>query len=249
MKNILLFGCGRQWKKYIKYFYERWACIHTVSENNERILPWVSNHFLYLNILLKDASFFNWYDLIVVSVAPYKNQDDVITLLLRLHIKKRIIIEKPVSYNIELLHSLNSLENIYYYIDELLIADSISRVCTSDVPNIILKLPSKNKEYFSHIMEHALAGLLLRSDFSEILNNITIYFEKEESYDDGLEYSIYIDYKYHLYCHLWVISINTKILCCLDFSQCLDSLLNMGVDKVSVYKKNFTNLRQYINNM
>jgi hypothetical protein len=57
--------------------------------------------------------------MIIVAVYPYLNQTSVVKYLLKLEIRNKILIEKPVVNDFSLFDDLVTRDNFIFFIDEL----------------------------------------------------------------------------------------------------------------------------------
>lgn len=245
MKKVLIFWRGMQAHKHISYFSHLGYSVETVSRTAKWYDYCIQKNYIFLELSQKSPDFFASYSYIVVAVSPYINQTEVLLILTNTLIPLPIIIEKPITYDDNLLLHLQSMSSVYFYIDELKLSNFYSKLLNSD-SEIMVYLPSSDKNYYSHILEHALWGLLLSENFSQILENVVLFFDDDINKDSYLYYRIYCDKKYKITCEQWTICLNNIRVTSLDFSECLDFFLSLSSEDIDLHKKNFLKLRQFI---
>lgn len=251
MKKVLIFWIWFQWTKYINYFLNKWYLIDWVSKT------WINKNNIYgLNSLYKSDIFFSNlcentlnYDFIILSITPGSDLDNIINFLLDSNFTWIIIIEKPVSYDLNLLEKLYSKNNVYFFIDELILNENYKKIFNKWYEKIIFYLFSDNKENHTPILEHIFWWYLLNEDFNIILSNIKISFNKSLFHNNKLFYKIHYKDKYLLSFDSWNIKLNGNFIFNLNFWKSLEFILWLNLSDNQIYKKNFIYLRKYLINL
>lgn len=239
MKKVLIFWLWFQWKKHINHFYDRWYLIDWVSKSWFNYdIKWLNFIYSFNDILKKEKFFFKKYDLIVVVAKPYYQQDNIINFLLSLKLDNKVIIEKPVTYNLKLLRKLLSRKNYYFFIDEIFFWKKFSNNSIADIKIIL-----NNND--SSLFEHAMWFFLLRNDFKNRIQKIDINFLNSKYGDEFIFYNIII-WKYNIFCigwiyYIWDLKITNSI-----FKNALSTVLNLNNEENFLFKNNYILLMKYI---
>jgi hypothetical protein len=188
IKKILLFWMWKQWLKYYNYFKKEWYSIYWVTESwTNKINHSLSGLFSFNNLNKKEKDFFNDFEYIVVCVKPIENQTLVINFLLDLWLTNKIIVEKPITNDINLFEKIISNKNITFFLDEVY----FSRLfLNKEISNITIKASNNDYEF----IEHSIWFFLLRSDFENILKIIEIKNSSEIIKDDY--FNMYYEIKF-----------------------------------------------------
>jgi len=252
MKNkVLIFWLWFQWKKYVEYFFKKNYIVDWVTKTwlNKQNLFWLESIFNWDDIIKKEKIFFENYDLIIIAINPYNEQDKIINFLLKIWCKSKVIIEKPVSYNFELLEKLKKNNNYYFFIDEIILNNIVIKIFNREKINkIIFIIYDDFKENYIHILEHISASFLLLNEFNKILVKVKLLFNKN-TFKNVLKYKILLDKKYILYYNKWDLFLNNKKIKSLFFNESLDYILTLKSDNNNIIKNNFIYLRKYLNNL
>jgi methyl-accepting chemotaxis protein len=243
MSKILIFGAWYQWKKYINYFSSNNYFIDIVNTNwiNKINNSFINNTFKYSNIIESDFDF-SEYNYIVIAVNPYEEQIKVINFILSNNIKRKIIIEKPVAYDIKLLEKLLNYDNIYYFSDEIALGKIYKKIF-QDLSDIII-FSTKNVD----ILEHILSWFLLFKDLEKYLQKIIFKFENLSENKRDLNYKILYN-KYSIENNKWNLKLNWRNIYNLNFSDSLSNILDLDLNNNYLIKKNFILLRNFLNNV
>lgn len=237
--NVLILWTWKQGLKYYQYFKSLWYRISLCNRS------WVDkkNKFNWTNIFkfdkIKNIKFFEKFDIIIIAISPTAEQTKVLKFILSTNIKNsKIIIEKPVSYELDLLNQIIDKENIFYFNDEIYL-------------NLILnRKPIKIKSAFDRdILEHSLWYFLTYKNFSTILTNINFYLLNKNI--DYIYYEIefqqwekLINYKGNIIIKIW----HKKQVNEMNFNKCLYNLLNTSKQENKIIKKNLFYLNKFIKN-
>lgn len=239
-KKVLVFWLGFQWKKYVEYFNNAWFSIDWVTKTwiNKKKVSNVINLYKFWEI----SNDLNLYDYHIVAVNPYKEQLKVIEFLLKSNIKWKIIIEKPVSYDIWFLEKLYLSDNIYYFLDELILSKIYKKIFYNK--NSAINIVSMKD---SDTIEHILSGYLLLDDFQSIINRVEFNFTNNSPIDK-INYFVKSN-KIDLENKKWIIKLNWKEVFLINFDNSINYILNLKIDELRLYKKNFILLRDYLNKL
>ncbi len=235
--RVLIFWLWFQWLKYVKYFLHKNFIIDWVTKSwlNKNNINWLYNIYKSSNIIKKEIGFFNNYSNIVIAIKPYKEQDSIIKFLLHLDIKNKIIIEKPISYDIDLLNILKTKDNYYYYIDELILSRFYEKIFNFESSIYIYSIND------IEIKEHALWWFLLFKNLNVFLNKIKLK-NIQDIKEDELFYIIK-QWKYYLSNYRWKVKINNKEVLKIFFNTSLDYIFNLNRKKNILLKFNFILIR------
>lgn len=240
--NILLFWLWNQWVKYVKNFNNDVFCV-TKSGINKTWIE-VKNIISYSNFIDNYYSFdfLNNFDLIIICVDK-SSLDNLINKLCFLNLHSKILIDKPVSYDLDLLEKLKNYNNIYYFIDEIFFNKLYNKIFNSSYVKII---SIKNVD----VLEHVFWWFLLNNNFDLILKNINIIYEDEKNRGAfNLNFKI-VNKNYILYYNNWIIFLNwKKINHFSSFEKVIDIILNFDENDNIRYKNNFILMRQKLNNL
>ncbi|MDD2907720.1 MAG: hypothetical protein PHH98_03710 [Candidatus Gracilibacteria bacterium] len=240
--NILLFGLGNQGVKYVKNFNNDVFCVTKSGINKTGIE--VKNIISYSNFIDNYYSFdfLNNFDLIIICVDK-SSLDNLINKLCFLNLHSKILIDKPVSYDLDLLEKLKNYNNIYYFIDEIFFNKLYNKIFNSSYVKII---SIKNVD----VLEHVFGGFLLNNNFDLILKNINIIYEDEKNRGAfNLNFKI-VNKNYILYYNNGIIFLNgKKINHFSSFEKVIDIILNFDENDNIRYKNNFILMRQKLNNL
>lgn len=244
MQKILLFWLGLQGQKYIKYFENKWYEIEVVTKTweNKNNVKNISKIYKSEEILKNKNFDFSNYDMIILSIHPYNEQEKVIKYFLENNFLRKIIIEKPVSYNLEILENLQKYKNFYFFVDELLFSDFYKKIGKFSL-NFILY--NNNLNEYIHLLEHIFWWFLLSENFENILQNLKIKFLQNKNEKD-LKYNIIFD-KNILFFEKGDLFLNNKKILTTNFSKSLDFILQISDEENILYKKNFYLMRKFIN--
>lgn len=243
MKKVLIFWLWFQWAKYVKYFNKEWFEVYSVTKswNNKKNILGVSTIYSFNFVRYLNKDFFDDFTYIILTVKPIKEQETIITFLLKLELNIKIIIEKPVSKSLDLLKALENNNNYYYFIDELVLYSNYKKIFNNN--NIIVK--SDND---SDILEHALGTFLLFDKFKIILDNLKLFYIYEDKYSNVLKYQL-INEKYSIICNWWTFNINGKEFYSLSFWKSLDFLLSLDSSLNLLCKRNYIFLTEFLLNI
>lgn len=246
MKKVLILWLWFQWKKYVNYFLNNWFLVDWVTKS------WLNkNNMLNLNKIFsfdkikKQHSIFYQYDVIVIAIKPYKEQTNVIEFILSIGVKNKLIIEKPVTNNLSLLHKLIDKDNIYFFIDELILWKSYNKIINK---NSDLSLIIYDKTDSDNISEHAISPFFLSDKFIFINKKIKTFFWTKK-WVSALNYKIIIDNKYIIHCNSWNFYLNNIKIYSLNFWKSLEFILNINLIDNKTMKTNYYFYRKNNNNI
>lgn len=246
MKKVLIFWAWNQWSKYIDFFNSKGYIIDLVTKTWFTKID--SSKFIeiykYSNLLKLNNSFFQDYFYIVVAVSPYTETEILLKDLYCRNLNNFILVEKPVSYDLDFLSKLVFKENYYFFIDELILWKYFTKFLWLDTL-IIISIFENHTLYNINLLEHILWIFITFDNFDSILSNITIKFNKNNF--DYFYYEIFIS-KYFIKCIKGYFFINDKLFYKLRFKNSLDFLLSVSKENNLLYKKNFLILRSYLTN-
>lgn len=246
MKKVIIFGLWNQWNKYVKYFLDKWYEVEAVTKLwfNKNNIKNISKIYKSEEILENKIFDFSIYKNIVLVISPYKEQEKVIKYFLGINYNWKIIIEKPVSYDLELLKILEKKQNFYFFVDELYFSPFYQKINSK---NIIFVLYNKNVNEYIHFLEHIFWWFLLLENFEEFFKNLKIKFlENKDEFD--LKYNIIFD-KNILFFERWDLFLNNKKILSTNFFKSLDFILQISDEENILYKKNFYLMRNFINDL
>ncbi len=231
-KKVLIFWLGNQWKKYIHYFYKKQYDIYWVTKSwlNKRNINWVKKIYKFWNILnISKNNLLNFeiFDIIIVAVSPYIEQDRIIAFLIKYWVKNKVIIEKNFFSNFEI---VKNKDNFYIFIDELVLYKIYEKIISYKW-NIIFKIILKNENIL-----HIFWWFLLFKNLHKYLDNV-IFIGDNTNFKDLL-YKIIYD-KYIISCNKWIFSLNDKVFLHLFFDNSIDFLLNINKEQNFLMKSNF----------
>lgn len=245
MKKVLIFWLWFQWRKYYNYFISRWFEVFWVTKTSQK--KDFSNSIKYIykfsDLIKFNKSFFKKFDLIIISVYPYNEQERVIKFILLLNLPNKTIIEKPVSIDLKLMETLLSYNNITFFIDEVFLSSKFIDIKIDNAKIITYN----DLDFF----EHAFWLFLLRKDFKSFLNKVELFFVPNK-----INFSTTL----YFYMRFWIYDfksenghyyINWKVLNNNIFDLSLKFFLYKVLNDFSLnyeYKNNFLNLRKFFNN-
>jgi len=249
MKKVLVFWMWNQWIKYLNYFSKLWYSLDVVTRSwKVKSNSFFCNYYIFYDLINFDSTFFSNYDFIVVAVNPYEQLDLVLRFIYSKKLNNKIIIDKPVSYDIEFLSKLLLKDNYYFFIDEILLSKLYLNLFNiNSFSNLNIVIYSKNKLSYIDILEHVFWWFLLDSNFLNLFNKIKINFINKSIWNDLLYYKIY-NKKFLLSFEAWKIYINWLSILDLKFDNSLDFILSINSINNRTYKKNFIILRKFLNN-
>lgn len=247
MKKVLIFWLWFQWKKYINYFKSKWFNVFWVnntwvSNNN---FFWLDKLYLYSQIIVKNIDFYEQFDIIILAVKPYKNQQEILEFFIQHDLNNKIIVEKPVCYDLKIMKKLIYKENYFFFIDEIVL-NKVYYKLFKNSQGLILKIYETDLFYAIHILEHIFWWFLLFDNFNELLLNIKIIFEKKLENENVFMYKIFSE-KYNINCNNMNFYLNKKFLFTLVFEKSLESLFILNKEDNIMYKSNFYTLRKKLN--
>lgn len=244
MKKILIFWLWFQAQKYVKYFENKWYEIESVTKSgiNKNTVRNISKLYKSEEILKNKNFDFSNYDMIILSIHPYNEQEKVIKYFLENNFLGKIIVEKPVSYNENLIKILENKRNFYFFVDELFFSNFYKKIGKFSL-NFILY--NNNLNEYIHLLEHIFWWFLLSENFENILQNLKIKFLQNKNEKD-LKYNIIFD-KNILFFEKWDLFLNNKKILTTNFSKSLDFILQISDEENILYKKNFYLMRKFIN--
>lgn len=175
MKKILIFWLWFQAQKYVKYFENKWCEIDTVTKSgiNKNDVKNISKVYKSEEILKNKNFDFSNYKIIILSILPYSEQEKVIKYFLENNFLGKIIVEKPVSYDENLIKILENKKNFYFFVDELFFSSFYKKIEKFSL-NFILY--NENLNEYIHFLEHIFWWFLLSENFENILQNLKIRF-------------------------------------------------------------------------
>lgn len=224
MKKVLIIWPWKQGKKYINYFSNSWYIIYTVSKKNTPQDALIYKNSLYTDFKKSTKKDLEAYSYIIVSVAPILEQEKVINDLLELNLNNKIIIEKPIAKDIEVIKKVSKSKNTFLFIDELILSTKI------------IKHPPQKVDIFAStydVFDHAI-WIFLWQD----LSNTIIKIHTTRKYWNDLNYKIYIDND-TMQCKRWFYYLNEALVHRIDFKQSLEFVLNLTEEESQLMKKNF----------
>jgi len=230
-QKVLLLWLWVQGKKYVSFFSERNYIIDGVNTSGNADIT--LNQIYSFQDIQAVGFCFDMYDYIVIAVAPQSEQSKVIHHLLDSKIQNKIIIEKPVSYDLKLLSTLSEYENIIYFIDEIYVSPFLKKL-----DNISFPLTLKTKRSLD-VIEHAMSIFILREDFDAIISRT--HFEFISALDN---YWLQYNFKFGNYeCNInkGEFYINDNYVCEVSFEKSLAYVLKLHNDQKNkiLFKNNF----------
>lgn len=239
MKKILIFWLWFQAKKYVKYFLDKSFEIEVVTKTweNKNNVKNISKIYKSEEILKNKNFDFSIYKIIILAIKPVEEQEKMIKYFLENDFSGKIIVEKPVSNDIDLLNKLIMKNNIYYFFDELVL-HSLYKKIFNQKNDIYCIFSDHNK------LEHLISPFLLFENFYYLLCDFIFKkanFWKEES----LFYKI-IFKKYTIDFKNWSLFINLKHIKNILFSESLDYIINLDNNLMKLIKINFYLYRLFL---
>ncbi|MDD2892120.1 MAG: hypothetical protein PHQ95_04085 [Candidatus Gracilibacteria bacterium] len=200
--RALIFGGGINAQKYINLLFDIGYNIDIVTNKTLFVSEKINNSYLYEEFLRQKINY-SVFDIIIVSVRPITNQTEIIKYLIGLELENKIILEKPVTYDLQLLNDLLKHENITYNIEELYLSSELLKLFDNK-QNI--KVDTINKDYN---IEHAIGIFLLDKSFKNYLDKIIFNFKKTN--DSKLNYDLYLNDNLLISCKDGVIFHNSNV--------------------------------------
>lgn len=246
-RKVLIFWYGKQWKKYVDYFYTIWDEISLVTYYYRDFdIRWVTKKYTFDEVEVKTSTFFETFDIIIIAVSPYKNQDIVIKFLIKQSLcNPQIIVEKPVTYNVELLSKIVSNDRFFFFIDEAyMFYEFIKSQAFSKIDSIHIIMYNNDPDYYKHILEHAMGFFFPHNDFQYFISCIQLNFFKNElvQHNDILKYRILINNRFIIDCHKWDILLNKVKIWNIEFKKVLSNMIDIMYYKYPInqaIKNNF----------
>ena len=168
-KKVLICWLGRQWRKYVTYFSQRWYFICWVTAS------WVSSieevqeiisYKAFLEETKKDSTYLDKFSYVIIAVKPYEEQDKVIDVIISCGTLTNIIIEKPYSLDWDMLEKLCFKNNVFFFYQEVWLAMKMSNFFFRD---ICFYSPKKDYDIF----QHGIWLLIIQDNFQVILKKLT----------------------------------------------------------------------------
>ena len=247
MKKVLIIGTWNQWKKYFSFLKSFFWDTYQISLVNKSGID--KNNFFKQNIkkynnIKNNVSYIKNFDLIILAVKE-KAQTNIIFDLLKKNINDiKIIIEKPVSYNLNLINKLVNKENYFFFIDETYLYNINSNTLKNMLEsNLYLTIPKQ-----ADIIQHAFWLFLNEKKIFKIKNNCIFNFTNKV--EDYIYYKIKDKSQNKIINYKWDFFISTKeykYLSYLDFYKSINNLLKLNNNENNkVIKKNFLELNHFI---
>ena len=232
IRKILLFWYWKQWKKYFKYFQLQWDEIYIVVKNHVyENIEWVKKIYTFSEIQNDGSFYFGEFNIIIIAVFPYDSQKNVIEFIKNKSCpNSKIIIEKPVTYDLMLLYNLIHDDRFIFFIDEIFLLQSfINSYIFSKIDSIKIILYNNQPDYYTHVLEHAIGIFFSHSDFDKLISLVSINFLSSHQEEDMniLRYKILINKKIIIECLKWEIFFNNKKIWKIDFHKVLDTVCEM----------------------
>jgi len=248
MRRVLIFWIWFQWSKYINFFNKKWFIIDVVTKSwkNKKNILNINKVFHINEVLLKDTAFLNNYSNIILAINPIVEQEKVIKFLLSKDVRNKVIIEKPVSYNLELLKILKEKNNFYYFIDEIILANTYKKIFYKEIKKLVISF-YKSKNYID-ILEHIFSPFLLFKNFSSVIKS-NINLRENNDIINFLKYTIIYNDKLIINFDKWVLTINKRFFYDIKFWKSLEYILSLKEEYNLLLKDNFIKLREYLNNL
>ncbi len=193
--KILIFWCWDQAWKYIHIFKD--YKLDIVTEKNK--CKHYKNNYFYNNFIKKKIDF-DKYKYIIISVFPIENQTKIIKFLINKNISTKIIIEKPVTYDLKLLKNLILKDNIVFNIEELEFSKIFLNIKIDRVD-----IYSNNRDF---TIDHSIGFILLNKTFNKSLWKITFYYKKSK--EKELNYKLIINNNIIIINNKWILYLNGK---------------------------------------
>lgn len=242
MKKALVFWLWTQWMKYLRFFWPRWYHVYWVSKSGKSCdMSMLKEVYSIDDIVSKKADFFTNFSCIVIAVDPISEQSRVLSLLLSFQLTQPIIVEKPVSYDLDIIHEAITTDNYIFNIDETVFykllgkedfnINSLTIISSADDSNI----------------EHACGLLLGRHDFKWILQDTKFQFI--DRHESGIYYRLHINESIDILCDAWFLYVNGKKIWNLDLMNSIEFMLetvNNHKKLQKLLKENYLSLKQYI---
>ena len=242
-KKILIFGFWNQAKKYIHFFSARGYFVTVVSASGymDKKLWNITDIFAYEHIQWIDRVFFLQFSLIIIAVSPILEQEKIISVIINQALSIPCIIEKPVSFEANILEILIEIPYITFFIDETCLAPIFSRASPQ---NIHIQI-GKDRD----ILEHSIWCFLLHPKFTALLPNICFSLFEFDNNDTGIFYEILTENMGILICKNGTFSLNKHIIADHIFEKNLSFLLTRVfpyTDINTCLKKNFLFLSNFL---
>lgn len=236
-----------QWIKYLNYFSKLGYDVDIVTKTwkwNWELKFY--NYYCFNDIITFDSNFFSKYNFIVIAVNPYEQLELVLNFIYNKNLNNKIIIEKPVSYNINFLHELVLRDNYYFFIDELVLWEYFKKIF-SDNSIINIFLYEKWLHYNLNILEHVFWNFLILNNFDYLLSNFKINFLNGKD-KDYFFYELKSS-KVSLKCIKGYFFLNNNLFYKLNFEKSISFLLWLSLEDNLKFKSNFLSLRKYLLNV
>lgn len=242
MKKALIFGLGKQWRKYISFFTERGYKIVGVSKTG-KYLGSTSLFLVYSfhHIQSQKQEFFQQFDIGIVSILPIEEQEKVLHFLLSKNIWFPCIIEKPICFSKDLQQQLLWKSNFTFFNDEYILEKLFCKIFPN-FQDIAVCIADFWKARNSDMLQHALGGFLWFSDVD--FSRIHIMYDSEKESDDVRKF-ILKNGTYTFMVHKSDIFLNGKHIGKMHFSQSLEKIIQMfstSSEKHILYKRNYISL-------
>ncbi len=183
--GVLIVWTWRQWKKYYNFFKNVLKYNVFLSnrswEDKENFFEEKIERFE--NIRYNSNHFFEWFKYIIIAVLPIQEQTDIVCSFLNKSLNSpKIIIEKPVTYQIDLLEKLVKSDNFIFFVDEAYEENLISNFFDCKSLNVLAPKDSD-------ILQHAFGWFLSEDSLSVLFNVRRVSFLNENV--DYLYYKIF----------------------------------------------------------
>ena len=241
-KRVLTFGIWFQWKKHINYFINNWYVVDWVTRTWSRSLNTIRQIYLYQDLIDMESDFFNKFDVIVIAVHPIDEQEKVVNLVLKSQFTWKVIVEKPVVQDMQLMKKISLLENFYFFFDECILSLLYKKVFIEIKE---LKILLYDKQDYINIFEHAISPFLSYEEFWDILKVTTLEFWKTKTKEKGMRYCI-ISQKHYIIFDKWKIFLNWRHIKDIEFGLSLSHIMNLTYSENLLIKSNFCLSRLHI---
>ncbi len=239
-KKILIFWLWFQGRKYLEYFYSWGYAVEVVTSEQKVEDKRCSYSYLYRELKDKWQKFYEQFVYIVVAVQPLNNQTHVIKGLLWKKISSTIIIEKPVTDDIDLLNKLIKKRNIIFFFDELALSWLVKKIYGNE-QNLQFVIYEKCDP--NSILEHAIAAWFLDKDFFHMQSSIQVYNKNAKN---NYETHYKIIWKKHVLSNTWWrLELNGKEISVLSFPDSLHKCLLLKTDQIFLSKVNYYLFRMF----
>lgn len=244
IKKVLLFWLWFQWQKYLSYFlknnfYIDWVC--KTEKTRQNIEKKYSTKIFLEN---ENFNIFD-YDIIILALPPSVQWEKVIEILEK-WFSKKIIVEIPVCFDIEIINKLKKYNNVFFFLEEYFtkLWYFLRKIDSSKINKIKIKIFT-NKNDYENIFAREVTFLHIKNNFLW-LNLGENIFEYEINFHNLEDIFYEVDFCYnnlkifYFFKKEKFLKISEKIynddFC---FDNILERYLNLEINLNNFYKLNF----------